>query len=186
MAGHGPAGFAALDQARVAEHVEVLHDGRQRHRERPGELAHREVLVLVEPGQQGAPRRVGQGSEGAVENSILIVNHRVKFEAARRRLSRAAGTSSSGPVTVDYSPGGKSQPHTHAKSAFIYAYVVSGAIRSQVDNEPAKIYRAGEGFFEMPGAHHRISENASDSEPARLLAVFVVDPAETLTIPDPR
>ncbi len=89
-------------------------------------------------------------------------------------------------ITVDYPPGGKSQPHTHAKSAFIYAYVVSGAIRSQVDNEPAKIYRAGESFFEMPGAHHRISENASDSEPARLLAVFVVDPAETLTIPDPR
>jgi quercetin dioxygenase-like cupin family protein len=89
-------------------------------------------------------------------------------------------------VTVDYQPGGKSPPHTHAKSAFIYAYVVSGAIRSQVDNEPAKIYRAGESFYEMPGAHHRVSENASDSEPARLLAVFIVDPAETLTIPDPR
>jgi quercetin dioxygenase-like cupin family protein len=70
---------------------------------------------------------------------------------------------------------------------FIYAYVVSGAIRSQVDNESAKIYRAGESFFEMPGVHHRIGENASYSEPARLLAVFVVDPAETtLTIPDPR
>ena len=48
-------------------------------------------------------------------------------------------------------------------------------------------HRAGESFFETPGAHHKISENASDSEPARLLAVFVVDPAETtLTIPDPR
>jgi quercetin dioxygenase-like cupin family protein len=89
-------------------------------------------------------------------------------------------------VTVDYPPGAKSVPHSHAKSAFIYAYVVSGAIRSQVDDEPAKVYRAGESFFEMPGAHHRISENASDTEPARLLAVFVVDPNETLTIPDGR
>ena len=90
-------------------------------------------------------------------------------------------------VTVDYPPGAKSAPHTHAKSAFIYGYVVSGAIRSQVDDQPAKLYRAGEAFFEMPGAHHKISENASDSEPARLLAVFVVDADETtLTTPDSR
>jgi quercetin dioxygenase-like cupin family protein len=64
--------------------------------------------------------------------------------------------------------------------------VVSGAIRSHVDDEPAKVYRAGEGFFELPGAHHKVSENASDTEPARLLAVFVVDPSEMLTIPDGR
>jgi quercetin dioxygenase-like cupin family protein len=89
-------------------------------------------------------------------------------------------------VTVDYPPGTKSAPHTHAKSGFIYAYVVSGAIRSQVGDEPAKVYRAGESFFEMPGAHHKISENASPTEPARLLAVFVVDPNDTLTTPDPR
>jgi quercetin dioxygenase-like cupin family protein len=90
-------------------------------------------------------------------------------------------------VTVDYPPGAKSGPHTHAKSAFIYGYVVSGEIRSQVDDEPAKVYRAGEAFYEMPGAHHKISENASDSEPARLLAVFVVDANETtLTTPDGR
>src|SRR5271163_3114812 len=66
-------------------------------------------------------------------------------------------------VAVDYPPGAKSRPHSHAKSAFSYAYVVSGAIRSQVGDEPAKVYRAGESFFEMPGAHHRISENASDT-----------------------
>ena len=89
-------------------------------------------------------------------------------------------------VTVDYPPGVKSGPHTHAKSAFIYGYVVSGAIRSQVDDEPAKVYRAGEAFYEMPGAHHKISENASDTEPARLLAVFVVDASEPLTTPDGR
>jgi quercetin dioxygenase-like cupin family protein len=90
-------------------------------------------------------------------------------------------------VTVDYPPGAKSGPHTHAKSAFIYGYVVSGAIRSQVDDQPAKVYRAGEAFYEMPGAHHKISENASDTEPARLLAVIVVDANDTpLTTPDRR
>jgi quercetin dioxygenase-like cupin family protein len=78
-------------------------------------------------------------------------------------------------VIVDYPPGAASLPHRHAPSAFIYAYVVSGAIRSAVDAEPARVYRAGEGWFEQPGAHHVVSANASDTEPARLLAVFVVD-----------
>jgi quercetin dioxygenase-like cupin family protein len=90
-------------------------------------------------------------------------------------------------LVVSYPPGGKSPAHVHARSAFIYAYVLSGTIRSQVNDEPAKTYRAGEGFYEMPGSHHRISENASDSEPARLLAVFVVDSGDDpLTTPDPK
>jgi quercetin dioxygenase-like cupin family protein len=76
---------------------------------------------------------------------------------------------------VSYPPGGGSLPHRHAASAFIYAHVLSGAIRSQVDDDPAKVYRAGEGFHEAPGSHHRVSENASDNEPASLLAIFVVD-----------
>jgi quercetin dioxygenase-like cupin family protein len=88
-------------------------------------------------------------------------------------------------VVVTYPPGGKSADHRHAPSAFIYAYVLSGAIRSQVDDGPVNIYQAGEGFYEEPGAHHRVSENASANEPASLLAVFIVDPRENpLTIPE--
>jgi quercetin dioxygenase-like cupin family protein len=88
-------------------------------------------------------------------------------------------------VTVSYPPGGKSLAHRHAASAFIYAYVLSGAIRSQVGNEPARVYHAGEGFYEMPGSHHRISENASETESASLLAVFVVDSKDNAsTTPD--
>jgi quercetin dioxygenase-like cupin family protein len=86
---------------------------------------------------------------------------------------------------VSYPPGGKSRSHHHARSAFIYAHVLSGAIRSQVDDEPAKVYRVGEGFYELPGSHHRISENASDREPASLLAVVVVDSDDNpLVMPD--
>ncbi|OBA72594.1 cupin [Mycobacterium sp. 1554424.7] len=78
-------------------------------------------------------------------------------------------------VTVSYPPGAKSEAHHHAKSAFIMAYVISGAIRSQVEGEPARVYRAGETWREAPGAHHTISENASTTEPAELLAVFLLD-----------
>jgi quercetin dioxygenase-like cupin family protein len=88
-------------------------------------------------------------------------------------------------VVVTYPPGAKSPAHHHAQSAFIYAYVLSGAIRSQVGDEPARVYRVGEGFYEVPGSHHTISENASDTDPASLLAIFVVDSTDKrLTIPD--
>jgi quercetin dioxygenase-like cupin family protein len=88
-------------------------------------------------------------------------------------------------VVVTYPPGAKSPSHHHARSAFIYAYVLSGAIRSQVDDEPAKVYQVGEGFKEVPGSRHRISENASNKDPASLLAIFVVDSKDKpLTVPD--
>ena len=87
-------------------------------------------------------------------------------------------------VLVEYEPGGTSSAHTHPKSAFIYATVLQGAIRSQVNDGPVKIYHAGESFSENPGDRHGVSENASSTEPARLLAVFVVDTSETtLTTP---
>ena len=78
-------------------------------------------------------------------------------------------------MTVSYPPGAKSGAHHHAKSAFIMAYVISGAIRSQVEGEPARVYHAGETWNESPGAHHTTSENASATEPAELLAVFLLD-----------
>jgi quercetin dioxygenase-like cupin family protein len=78
-------------------------------------------------------------------------------------------------LEVDYAPGAASPPHTHAKSAFIYAYVISGAIESKVNDGEKRIYRAGEGWSEPPGATHSISRNASKTEPAKLLAVFVLD-----------
>ena len=54
-------------------------------------------------------------------------------------------------VVVDYAPGGASPPHVDARSAFIYGYVVSGAIESQVNDEPARVYREGESF-QIPAA----------------------------------
>jgi quercetin dioxygenase-like cupin family protein len=88
-------------------------------------------------------------------------------------------------VEVLYPPGGESPPHRHAKSAFIYGYVVSGSIRSQVEGQPAQVYKAGQSFYEDPGAHHVTGGNASKTEPAKLLAVFVVDTNDKeLTTPD--
>jgi len=81
-------------------------------------------------------------------------------------------------LIVDYAPGGASPSHIHAKSAFIFGYVLSGEIESQVNDGPRQVHRAGESFYETPGSRHPVSRNASKTRPARLLAVFVVDTGE--------
>ncbi|AMV48873.1 cupin domain-containing protein [Paraburkholderia caribensis] len=87
-------------------------------------------------------------------------------------------------VLVEYGPGGYSSGHTHAKSAFIYATVLEGSIRSQINDGPVTVYKAGQSFSEQPGDRHRVSANGSKTKPAKLLAVFVVDTNETeLTTP---
>lgn len=78
-------------------------------------------------------------------------------------------------VEVEYPPGAASRPHMHAKSAFIYAYVVSGAIKSKVNDGEVRVYRAGESWSEPPGASHSVSQNASKTKAAKLLAIFIVD-----------
>jgi quercetin dioxygenase-like cupin family protein len=86
-------------------------------------------------------------------------------------------------VLVNYAPGGKSAPHRHAGDVF--AFVVSGSIRSENSaTGPAKVYQAGEAFFEPAGSKHLVSENASATEPAQLLAVFVADAHAQLTTRD--
>ncbi len=90
-------------------------------------------------------------------------------------------------VLVDYAPGGSSPAHSHAKSAFILAYVLEGSVTSTVNGAPARVFRAGEWWTENPGDHHAVSANASKTKPARLLAILVVDTGDTeLTTPDPR
>ena len=81
---------------------------------------------------------------------------------------------------VDYPPGGKSVVHHHAGSVF--AYVLKGRIPSQNSaTGPARIYNAGETFFEPPGSDHLIGENASFSGPASLLAIHIAEDGAVLT-----
>jgi quercetin dioxygenase-like cupin family protein len=116
----------------------------------------------------------GVGSHAADEN----LGAQVKSVLAEK-LPNVPGKSLTA-VLVSYPPGGKSARHHHAGS--VYVYVLSGIVRSENSaTGPAKIYTAGESFFEPPGSEHLISENASATEPASLLAVFVADDGAQLT-----
>ena len=86
-------------------------------------------------------------------------------------------------VEVDFKPGSKAAPHRHG-SAFVYAYVLSGSIRSQLAGEPVRTFHAGQSWFEPPGAHHLLTENISRTATARLLVVFVNNSGEPLKTSD--
>jgi quercetin dioxygenase-like cupin family protein len=84
-------------------------------------------------------------------------------------------------VLVEYGPGESSPPHHHTREGSVVAYVIEGAIRSKVNDGPVTVYQAGESWVEPPGAAHSVSANASATEPARLLAVFVAEDGAELT-----
>jgi len=87
-------------------------------------------------------------------------------------------------VQVDYRPGGFSAPHRHPASGFVFAYVISGSIRSQVEGEPLGVYSAGQSWTEPPNSHHIVSANASKTEPARLIAYVIADDGAEATVYD--
>jgi quercetin dioxygenase-like cupin family protein len=82
-------------------------------------------------------------------------------------------------VRVSYAPGGFSRPHRHAGS--VTAYITKGQIRSQLGGGPVETFQVGQSFFEPPGSTHMVSANASATEPAELIAVFVADEGAELT-----
>ncbi len=82
-------------------------------------------------------------------------------------------------VRVFYGPGGFTRPHKHAGS--VTAYITKGEVRSQLGGGPAEVFKVGQSFFEPPGSTHMISANASNTEPAELVAVFVADEGAQLT-----
>lgn len=89
-------------------------------------------------------------------------------------LPNVPGKSMKG-ILVEYGPGVATGAHIHPKSAFTIATVLEGAVRTSVNDGPAVVYKAGQNFTEMPGDRHSVDENASKTEPAKMLAVMVVD-----------
>ena len=83
---------------------------------------------------------------------------------------------------VDYAPGRVGAPHKHA--GFVLAYVLEGSVVAKIsDQGEERTYTAGQMFYEQPGATHEVSKNASQTQPARLLAMIFAKKGATLTTP---
>jgi quercetin dioxygenase-like cupin family protein len=83
---------------------------------------------------------------------------------------------------VDYAPGRVGTAHQHP--GFVLAYVLQGAVVTKISGQgEERTYNVGEMFYEQPGATHEVSRNASQTEPARLLAMIFAKKGSTLTVP---
>ena len=83
---------------------------------------------------------------------------------------------------VDYAPGRVGAPHHHA--GFVLAYVLEGAVIAKISGQgEEKTYTTGQMFYEQPGATHEVSKNASQTQPAKLLAMIFAKKGSTLTTP---
>jgi quercetin dioxygenase-like cupin family protein len=71
---------------------------------------------------------------------------------------------------VDYAPGRVGNPHRHP--GFTLAYVLEGAVIAKVTGQEERTYTTGQMFYEPPGSVHEVSRNASQTQPAKLLALI--------------
>jgi len=82
---------------------------------------------------------------------------------------------------VDYAPGRVGTAHQHP--GFVLAYVLQGAVVTKISGQgEERTYKVGEMFYEQPGATHEVSRNASQTEPARLIAMIFAKKGSTLTV----
>ncbi|KAB8072477.1 RmlC-like cupin domain-containing protein, partial [Aspergillus leporis] len=89
------------------------------------------------------------------------------------RLKNCPGKTIVG-LRVEFAPNASTPPHRHG-GASAAAYVVSGTLLNKMNNDPMEVFSAGGTWYEAPGCHHRISDNASKTEPAVLIATLVLD-----------
>jgi len=83
---------------------------------------------------------------------------------------------------VDYPPGRVGAVHHHA--GFVLAYVLEGTVITKISGQgEEKTYTVGQMFYEQPGATHEVSKNASQTVPAKLLAMIFAKKGSTLTTP---
>jgi quercetin dioxygenase-like cupin family protein len=117
-----------------------------------------------------APLCAEMSSSGASLNKVEVISSHALPNVPGKRVTV---------VRVSYGPGGFTPPHRHGGS--VTAYISRGQVRSQLSGGPLETFEVGQSFFEPPGATHLVSANASNTEPAELIAVFVADEGAELT-----
>jgi len=116
------------------------------------------------------PICAADASSGSSLNKVEIVTSHALPDLPGKRVTV---------VRVTYGPGGFTPPHRHAGT--VTAYITKGQIRSQLKGGPLEVFDVGQSFFEPPGAIHLVSANASNTDWAELIAIFVADEGAQLT-----
>ena len=116
---------------------------------------------------------------------LIAARHDEKHDAVRTLAVRDIAEKVDGKkakattVEVTLGPGEASAPHRHPGPAF--GYVLEGEYEWAIDDNPAKVLKVGETFYEPTGCLHRVSKNPSKEGKTRILAV-VLHPADVKEI----
>jgi quercetin dioxygenase-like cupin family protein len=86
-------------------------------------------------------------------------------------------------LTIDIPPGGGSPPHRHP-GHHVFGYVLEGSYKFKLDQGAETVLSKGQTFYEAPGQLHAVSANASQTEPAKVLAVIVAESGKPITVPE--
>lgn len=135
--------------------------------------ARRHLLALLIPFALAASGALFAHDTGDRETHQLLMQQALPEAPGKHMLM----------VTVTYAPGAASEAHLHPGSVF--AYVLDGAVESQLEGQPVHIYRKGESWYEAPRAHHLVSRNASTTAPATLLVYAISGEGESIKLPLP-
>jgi quercetin dioxygenase-like cupin family protein len=131
------------------------------------------LLFLALAGAAGLSARFSSARSGATASPPAPFSHSLpQLDGSHLRATV---------VEVNYAPGEADKPHSHPCT--VIGYVAEGAIRFQVKGGPESVYKAGESFYEAPNGVHQVSANASDKQPAKLIAFFICDHETPLTVP---
>jgi len=119
----------------------------------------------------GAALVIGQASVSAEETVSVLM--KLSLDAMAGKAAKV--------LTVEYTPGAESDSHVHPGS--VIAYVLEGAVVSQLEGEKPIIYTKGQSWYEPPKKAHVVSKNASSTEPAKLLVFLLSNEGEAVKMP---
>ena len=116
------------------------------------------------------PAHADTGKDG--KEAVVVLQKRTLPDAPGKKVIVAI---------VNYAPGQASYGHAHPGS--VIAYVLEGAVVSQVKGEEPVTYKTGDSWYESPRIPHVVSRNASHTEPAKLLVWMLSNEEEGIKVP---
>jgi quercetin dioxygenase-like cupin family protein len=136
-----------------------------------GKLALAAVIVLGAGGLIAARHDEKRG--GARELAARDITERLDGKEAKATA-----------VEVTLEPGQASSPHRHPGPTF--GYVLEGEYEWAIDDQPARILKAGETFYEPTGCLHRVSKNPGKVKTRVVAWVLHPRDAKDIVIPEPK
>jgi len=121
---------------------------------------------------------LGAGGHNEKGGSVKLLTVRDIVEKLDGKDAKAAA------VEVTLEPGQESSAHRHPGPAF--GYVLEGTYEWGIDDQPTKMLKAGETFYEPGGCLHRVSRNPGKVKTRVIAWVLHPRDAKNIVIPEPK